>query len=45
MKYLYKKGKDEKYYFIYTYDFVHCTDMHNKITATKNNGLGENLKY
>ena len=37
MRYLYIKGQDEKYYFIYTNYFMHCTDMYNKRTARQNN--------
>lgn len=44
LRYLYKKEKYEKYYFIYINYIMHCADMFNKGTATQNNGLGENTK-
>ena len=37
MKYLYKKGQYEKYYFIYSYAFMYLSNMFNKSTATQNN--------
>ena len=45
LRYLYIKGKYEKYYFIYTNYFMHCTDMYNKRTARQNKRLGKNLKH
>ena len=45
LRYLYKKGQYEKYYFIYIIYFMHCSNMFNKSTTRQNNGLGTNLKY
>ena len=45
MGYLYIKGKYEKYYFIYSYAFMHFSNMFNKIPTRQNKRLGTNLKH
>lgn len=37
LRYLYKKGQYEEYYFIYINYFMHCSSMFNKITTRQNN--------